>query len=67
VDACKTGSATRSNFDFAGPLTETVLLGSLCVRRGGEKLVWDSANLKITNVPEANELLHYSYRPGWTL
>jgi predicted dehydrogenase len=67
VDACKTGSATRSNFDFAGPLTETVLLGSVCVRHGGEKLLWDSANLKFTNVPEANELLHYPYRPGWTL
>jgi predicted dehydrogenase len=67
VDACKGAPAPRSSFDFAGPLTEAVLLGSLCVRRGGEKLHWDSANLRITNAPEANQLLHYRYRDGWTL
>ncbi|MDH7502479.1 MAG: Gfo/Idh/MocA family oxidoreductase [Verrucomicrobiota bacterium] len=67
IQACKTGSATRSNFDFAGPLTEAVLLGSICVRLGGQKLYWDSANMRVTNVPEANELLHYKYRQGWEL
>jgi len=67
VRACKTGSATRSNFDFAGPLTEAVLLGSVCIRNGGTKLIWDSENLKITNDPDANKLLHYEYRNGWTL
>jgi predicted dehydrogenase len=67
IAACKTGSPTRSDFSFAGPLTEAVLLGSVCVRLGGEKLYWDSANLKVTNLPEANELLHYEYRKGWTL
>ncbi|MHB8522497.1 MAG: Gfo/Idh/MocA family protein [Limisphaerales bacterium] len=67
IEACKTGSPTRSNFDFAGPLTEAVLLGSVCVRFGGAKLAWDSANQKVTNEPEANALLHYQYRDGWTL
>jgi predicted dehydrogenase len=67
IEACKTGSPTRSSFDFAGPLTEAVLLGSVCVRLGGEKLVWDGANFKVTNVAEANEFLHYKYRDGWTL
>ena len=67
IAACKTGSATRSNFDFAGPLTEAVLLGTVCVRTGGKRLLWDSENMKITNVPEANEYLHYEYRSGWTL
>lgn len=68
IQACKTGSATRSSFaDFSGPLTEAVLLGSVCVRHGGEKLVWDSENLKIVNAPEANQYLHYEYRQGWTL
>ena len=37
VQACKTGSPTRSNFDFAGPLTEAVLLGSVCIRNGGRQ------------------------------
>jgi hypothetical protein len=67
IAACKGGPATRSNFDFAGPLTEAVLLGSVCIRNGGQKLVWDSKNLKITNDPDANKLLHYEYRKGWTL
>ena len=63
----RTGSPTRSNFDFAGPLTEAVLLGSACVRNRGDKLDWDSKNLKITNDPEANRFLHYEYRKGWEL
>lgn len=67
IEACKKGTPTRSNFDFAGPLTEAVLLGSVCIRNGGEKLVWDSANLRITNDPDANKLLHYEYRKGWSL
>jgi predicted dehydrogenase len=65
--ACRTGSPTRSNFDFAGALTEAVLLGTVCVRRGGDKLHWDSANLKVTNDPDANQFLHYKYRQGWEL
>lgn len=67
TQACKTGSPTRSNFDFAGPLTEAVLLGSVCIRNGGSKLVWDSENLKITNDPDANNFLHYEYRRGFSL
>jgi hypothetical protein len=65
--ACRTGSATRSNFDFAGPLTEALLLGMVCVRNVGSKLNWDSANLNVTNNPEANRFLHYEYRKGWEL
>jgi predicted dehydrogenase len=68
IKACKEGTPTRSNFaDFAGPLTEAVLLGTVCVRSGGMKMLWDSANLKITNVAEANKYLHYEYRKGFEL
>jgi predicted dehydrogenase len=68
IKACKEGTPTRSSFaDFAGPLTEAVLLGTVCVRSGGGKILWDSKNLKVTNVPEANQYLHYEYRKGWTL
>jgi len=65
--ACKTGSSTRSNFDFAGRLTEAVLLGTVCVRAGGRKLIWDSQSMKVTNLPEANKYLQYEYRAGWNL
>jgi hypothetical protein len=67
INACKEGTPTASSFDFAGPLTEAVLLGTLCVRLGGRKLHWDSTSMKITNLPEANQYLHYEYRPGWSL
>jgi hypothetical protein len=30
-------------------------------------LEWDSERMKTPNVPEAEALLHYEYRPGWTL
>ena len=59
--------AHASNFDFAGPLTEAVLLGTVSVRLGGRQLVWDSENLRVTNIPEANRYIHYDYRKGWTL
>ncbi len=67
IKACKEGTPTASNFGFAGPLTEAVLLGSVCVHFGGTMLYWDSANMKITNEDEANALLHYPYRAGWSL
>lgn len=67
IQACKTGSPTQSGFSFAGPLTEAVLLGMVSVRLGGEMLVWNSQDLRIENLPEANQLLHYSYRPGWSI
>jgi predicted dehydrogenase len=67
IAACKTGSPTRSNFDFAGPLTEAVLLGTVSVRLGGEKLEWDAANCRVKDNEEANALLHYKYREGWSL
>jgi predicted dehydrogenase len=65
--ACKGNGATRSNFDFAGPLTEAVLLGTLCVRLGGDKLRWDSANLRFTNSDAANALINPPCRKGWSL
>ena len=55
-----------SNFDYAGPLTETVLLGNLAVRLQ-KKIVWDSANMKVTNAPEAAALIHRPRRKGWNL
>lgn len=65
--ACKGQGSTRSDFSFAGPLTEAVLLGSVCVRNGGGKLEWDSAKMKFTNDADANRYLHYEYRQGWEL
>ncbi|GAF97172.1 unnamed protein product, partial [marine sediment metagenome] len=66
LQACKGGEPAGSAFDYAGPLTEVVLLGNLAIRTG-EKLYWDGPNMKCTNVPRANEYVHHQYRQGWTL
>ncbi|MEI8373423.1 MAG: Gfo/Idh/MocA family oxidoreductase [Planctomycetota bacterium] len=65
VNACLGKDKTSANFDFAGPLTETVLLGVLAARFPGKQLQWDAANLKVTNLPEANQHVRLTYRKGW--
>ena len=67
IKACKEGTPTESSFAFAGPMTEAVLLGTVAVRTGGRKLLWDSERMKVTNSPQANSYLHYPYRTSWTL
>ena len=67
VKACQDGTRTESDFAFAGPLTEAVLLGSVAIRSGGAELKWDSAAMKIPNHAEAEQYLHYDYRQGWSL
>ncbi len=66
INACKGGEAACSNFEYSGPLTEAVLLGNIAIRTG-KRIEWDGPNLKITNIPESNELLGRRYREGWTL
>ena len=53
-----------SNFDHASNLTETVLLSNVAIR-ARRKIEWDSAALKITILPEANQYLTESFRPGF--
>ena len=88
VDACKAGFNSKehkeltSSFDYAGPMTETVLMGNLAIRsymlrkensNGGydfyarKKLLWDGENMKITNLPEANQFVTRNYRQGWKI
>ena len=71
--ACKGGPPARSNFDWAGPLTEVVLLGNVALRmekqlyEKGLTLHCDGPNMRITNLPEANKYLRDEYRNGWAL
>jgi hypothetical protein len=65
--ACKGGPMPVSNFNYAGPMTETVLLGVLALRAPGQRLEWDSANLKVKNAPELDQHVHVEYRKGWRL
>ena len=66
IQACKTGSATTCNFDYAGTLSEAVLLGNVAFR-ADKKIEWDAAALKVKNAAEAEQFLRREYRKGWSL
>jgi hypothetical protein len=54
-------------------MTEVILLGNIAVRMSlktqekGLQLAYDGPNMRITNLPEANEYIRRRYREGWTL
>jgi predicted dehydrogenase len=64
--ACKGGKPALCNFDYAGPLSEAVLLGTVAYRVG-RKLPWDAASLTAVNCPEADQYIRRTYRKGWEL
>lgn len=88
VDACKAGfdspehRSLTSSFDYAGPMTETVLMGNLAIRSyllrkeneagqmafyARKKLLWDGENMRITNQEKANQFVGREYREGWEM
>jgi predicted dehydrogenase len=64
--ACAGGPPAMSNFDYAGRLTETVLLGNVALR-AGKKIEWDAEYLKATNAPEVDQYIRRNYRPGFDI
>jgi len=66
IDACKSGDPACASFDYSGPLTEVVLLGNLALRTEGP-LIWDGANMRVTNNDAANRFVQREYRKGWAL
>jgi predicted dehydrogenase len=64
IEACKGGPKPGSNFDYAGRLTECVLLGNAALK-AGRKILWDPVRFSITNMPEADAFLKKEYRKGW--
>lgn len=86
VNACIAGhgnATTSSPFEFAGPFTESILIGNLAIRSwmmrnpnltgqedkylGRKKLIWDSNKMQITNFEPANQFVKREYREGWKL
>lgn len=73
IRAITEGKPAMSNFpDYAGPLTETILLGNLAVFAAaepgtGKKIEWDAENLKATNAPEVMHIVKKEYRKGFEL
>ena len=66
VRACKTGEPAGADFSYAGPLTEICLLGNIA-KRVDTRTHWDADDLKITNLPDANQYVRTEYREGWKL
>jgi hypothetical protein len=85
VNACIAGygkAKTSSPFEYAGPFTESILIGNLAIRSwnletknakgrseypGRKKLLWNAKEMKITNFEEANQFVKRDYRQGWSL
>ena len=65
IEACRGNGKTSASFDYSGPLTESVLLGCLSTRLPKTLLEWNAADLKVTNVAEANQYVRRRYRKGW--
>jgi hypothetical protein len=65
IRAIKAGTPAISNFDYAGPLSETVLMGNLAVRFPGRELLWDGEAMEVTNDKDANAYVRRDYREGW--
>ncbi|MEC8557101.1 MAG: Gfo/Idh/MocA family oxidoreductase [Planctomycetota bacterium] len=66
-EAIRTSEPACASFDFAAPLTETVLLGNIAVRFPKERLEWDTQTLSFTNSHQANAFVKTEYRKGWEL
>lgn len=66
INAIKNDDQACSNFKYAGPFTEMVLLGNAAIR-AEKKLMWNAKRLRFTNDEAANDLLHIEYRDGWEL
>ncbi len=69
IEAIKKGTKSTTDFSYSGLLTETMLLANIAVRMKDKnmKLLWNSEKMEFTNMPEANQFLHFDYRPGWSL
>ncbi|MCA9264886.1 MAG: gfo/Idh/MocA family oxidoreductase, partial [Planctomycetales bacterium] len=71
LNACRGGDKPGSHFDWAGPMTETVLLGNVALRSllredlTKTKLLWDAAQMRFTNHEPANAFVGREYRQGW--
>ncbi|MGY8717048.1 MAG: hypothetical protein ACKVI3_04630, partial [Verrucomicrobiia bacterium] len=63
-NAIRDGRQPASSFDYAGPFTETVLLGNAAIR-ANRRLEFDADKVRFTNVESANQYLSKSYRPGF--
>lgn len=65
IEAVRGNDKTSANFDYAGALTETVLLGGVATRFPNKTLEWNAEKLKFKNEKAANKFIKREYRKGW--
>lgn len=63
VEACRGNGKTGADFAYAGPLTETILLGGIASRFPNLNLAWNSKDLSF-DLPDANQYVRQKYREG---
>ena len=68
INACKNGkpAETSCNFEYSANMIETLCLGLVAFRAGGE-IEYDGQTGKVTNNAEANQYLSKPYREGYVL
>jgi predicted dehydrogenase len=69
IDVILAGSKEKcsTNFDYAGPLTESVIIGNVAAHFPGETLEFDARAMRFTKKAGANQHLTRNYRDGWKL
>jgi len=69
ISSIQQGKKSANDFSWAAKVNEIMLLTNIAVltQRSNTTLEYDGENMKITNLPEANNYFHYEYRNGWTL
>jgi len=66
IEACRGVGKTTTDFAYAGPLTETILLGGIASRFPQTTLKWNAPGLEF-DLAEANRLVRREYRKGFSL
>lgn len=64
VNGIRNSAMTVSDFSYSGPLTESIILGTLAIRTG-KGLEWSSKDMKISGNKEAADLVNVEARKGW--
>ena len=67
VEAIKEGRKAKNDFEISSILNEIMLLTNIAVMSQQVDIIleYDAKNMRITNLPEANNYFHYEYRKGW--
>ena len=65
IDAVRGEGTTSAHFGYAGPLTESVLLGGVATYFPNQQLSWNAKEVKFDDLPAADRLIRRPYRSGW--